>query len=182
MLTQIMLTSKRVINTIVSTIAAILLIVMTALVLYQVFTRYVLHDPASFTEELVRYFLIWTGFIGAAYAFGTRQHMALIFVRDRFCPITKKILVIAVDCLILVFALGVITVGGTQLALSAVKELSALLGISRGLVYAVAPLSGVLIALIQIVNIWEDLTGHSVVVEDPEAPDMEQFTNVDEVK
>ena len=45
---------------------------MTFLVLYQVFTRYVLNSPAAFTEELVRYSLIWTGFIVAAYAFSTR--------------------------------------------------------------------------------------------------------------
>ena len=50
-------------------IATVLLSAMTLLVLYQVFTRYVLNSPAAFTEELVRYFLIWTGFIGAAYAF-----------------------------------------------------------------------------------------------------------------
>lgn len=41
-----------------SRIATILLSVMTFLVLYQVFTRYVLNSPAAFTEELVRYSLI----------------------------------------------------------------------------------------------------------------------------
>ena len=46
-------------------IATVLLSIMTLLVLYQVFTRYILNSPAAFTEELVRYFLIWTGFIGA---------------------------------------------------------------------------------------------------------------------
>ena len=41
-------------------IATVLLSIMTLLVLYQVFTRYILNSPAAFTEELVRYFLIWT--------------------------------------------------------------------------------------------------------------------------
>lgn len=36
-------------------IATVLLSAMTLLVLYQVFTRYVLNSPAAFTEELVRY-------------------------------------------------------------------------------------------------------------------------------
>ena len=63
-----------------SRIATILLSVMTFLVLYQVFTRYVLNSPAAFTEELVRYSLIWTGFIGAAYAFSTH------FPRNRISP------------------------------------------------------------------------------------------------
>ena len=50
-------------------IATVLLSIMTLLVLYQVFTRYILNSPAAFTEELVRYFLIWTSFIGAFFYF-----------------------------------------------------------------------------------------------------------------
>ena len=124
---------KKGMNFLLSRIAAVLLSAMTLLVLYQVFTRYVLNSPAAFTEEIVRYLLIWTGFIGAAYAFSTRQHMALVLVRDRLSPNRKKVLMTAIDVLILVFALFVIIIGGTKLALSAVKEYSALLGISRGL-------------------------------------------------
>ena len=51
---------------ILSIACAILLSFMTILVLIQVFSRYVLNSPVAFTEELVRYSLIWTGFIGAA--------------------------------------------------------------------------------------------------------------------
>ncbi|MCK4758607.1 MAG: TRAP transporter small permease subunit, partial [Candidatus Aminicenantes bacterium] len=39
-------------------------------VLWQVFTRFVLRDPSSFTEELARYLLIWVGLLGASYAAG----------------------------------------------------------------------------------------------------------------
>lgn len=153
---------KKGMNFLLSRIAAVLLSAMTLLVLYQVFTRYVLNSPAAFTEEIVRYLLIWTGFIGAAYAFSTRQHMALVLVRDRLSPNRKKVLMTAIDVLILVFALFVIIIGGTKLALSAVKEYSALLGISRGLVYSMAPISGVFIILAQIINIYEDVTGNVI--------------------
>ena len=126
------------------------------------FTRYVLGSPAAFTEELVRYSLIWTGFIGAAYAFSTRQHMALILVQEKLNPSAKRILTAVIDTLVLIFALFVIVVGGIKLAMSAVHEYSALLGISRGLVYSMAPISGVFIILAQIINIYEDLTGKSI--------------------
>lgn len=153
---------KRYMNTLLSYIAALLLSVMTFLVLFQVFTRYVLNSPAAFTEELVRYFLIWTGFIGAAYAFSTRQHMSLVLLRDKLKPAKRKILMVFIDSLILVFALFVITIGGAKLAISAEKEFSALLGISRSLVYSVAPISGVFIIIAQIVNIYEDITGYEI--------------------
>lgn len=150
---------KKGMNFLLSRIAAVLLSVMTLLVLYQVFTRYVLNSPAAFTEELVRYFLIWTGFIGAAYAFSTRQHMSLVLVRDKLNPSGRRVLMTAIDVLILLFALFVITIGGVKLALSAVKVYSALLGIPRSLVYSMAPLSGVFIIVAQIINIYEDVTG-----------------------
>lgn len=156
---QVLTTMKKTINFLLSRIAAVLLSAMTLLVLYQVFTRYILNSPAAFTEELVRYFLIWTGFIGAAYAFSTREHMSLVLVRDRLSPSGKRALMTAIDILILLFALFVITIGGIKLALSAVKVYSALLGIPRSLVYSMAPISGVFIILAQIINIYEDVTG-----------------------
>ena len=102
---------KKVMIKLLAGIATILLSVMTLLVLYQVFTRYVLDSPAAFTEELVRYFLIWTGFIGAAYAFITREHMCLVLVRDNLKPQQRQILMTFLDILILVFAILVITIG-----------------------------------------------------------------------
>lgn len=150
---------KKWMTRILSGIATVLLSVMTLLVLYQVFTRYVLNSPAAFTEELVRYFLIWTGFVGAAYAFITREHMCLVLVRDSLSPKKRRILMIGIDVLILVFAVFVITIGGFKLAMSATKVFSALLGIPRSLVYAMAPVSGLFIIVAQIINICEDVTG-----------------------
>lgn len=156
---------KKVMTKLLAGIATILLSVMTLLVLYQVFTRYVLDSPAAFTEELVRYFLIWTGFIGAAYAFITREHMCLVLVRDNLKPAQRRILMIFLDVLILVFALLVITIGGFKLAVSAQREYSALLGIPRSLVYGMAPVSGLFIIMAQIINIYEDVTGITIEIE-----------------
>ena len=147
---------------ILSRIATVLLTIMTLLVLYQVFTRYVLNYPAAFTEELLKYALIWTDFIGAAYAFYTREHMALIVFRDKLNPQGRKILMSAIDILILLFALFVMTIGGVKLALSARSVYSALLGIPRSLVYAMAPISGVFIIVAQIINLYEDITGKEI--------------------
>lgn len=155
-------TVKKWMTKLLAGIATVLLSVMTLLVLYQVFTRYVLNSPAAFTEELVRYFLIWTGFIGAAYAFITREHMCLVLLRDSLKPAKRRVLMIAIDALILIFAVFVITIGGFKLAVSAEKVFSALLGIPRSLVYAMAPVSGLFIIVAQIINIYEDVTGITI--------------------
>lgn len=67
-----------------------------------------------------------------------------------------------VDLLILLFALFVITIGGFKLALSAEKVYSALLGIPRSLVYAMAPVSGLFMIAAQIINLYEDITGITI--------------------
>lgn len=145
-----------------SRIAAILLSVMTILIIYQVFTRYILNNPADFTEEIIRYMLIWTGFIGAAYGFLTREHMALTLIPDRVNPKAQKVLRVIIDLIILLVALFVIVIGGFKLVHSAQAQRSALLGIPRSLVYVVAPISGIFIILAQIINLWESWTGNVV--------------------
>lgn len=149
-------------NRLLSIACAILLSFMTVLVLIQVFSRYVLNSPVAFTEELVRYSLIWTGFVGAAYAFSTREHMCLTLFRDKFTGKSHTALLIAIDTLILLMAVFVITIGGFKLAVSASREYSALLGIPRSLVYSIAPISGLFIILAQIINLYEDVIGETI--------------------
>lgn len=164
---EIMVKVKQGMSYVLARLCTLLLVMMTLLVLWQVFSRYVLNAPSSFTEELVRYFLIWTGFIGAAYAFSTREHMALTFLRDKLPTDKIRLVTIIVDAIILIFALSILVVGGIKLAVAAKMEYSALLGIPRSLVYAMAPISGVFIIVAQIVNLYEDWTGKTLVQMEP---------------
>ena len=149
---NILVKVKNVMNKILSAASVVLL----------VFTRYVLGKPAAFTEELVKYSLMWTAFIGAAYAFFTRDHMSLTIIKDKLTGNKRKILLLVIDVLILLLAVFVFVIGGFKLAMSARAEYSALLGIPRTLVYAVSPVSGIFIVVAQIINIYEDLTGVKV--------------------
>lgn len=49
---ELLTTVKKFMIKLLAGIATVLLSAMTLLVLYQVFTRYVLNSPAAFTEEL----------------------------------------------------------------------------------------------------------------------------------
>lgn len=163
---ECMIKMKRGMSFVLSRISALFLITMTLLVLYQVFTRYILNSPSEFTEEIVRYLLVWTGFIGAAYAFNTRQHMALVFVIDKLNPNVRKYIAAAIDFVILLFALIIMVIGGLSLSMSTMGALSALLGVPRGIVYLIGPISGIFIIIGQIINIWEDITGNIIEVEE----------------
>lgn len=145
-------TVRRGLSTTLLWAAGLLLGVMTVLVMIQVTSRYALNQPTAWTEELVRYALIWTSFLAASYAFIERRHMALTFVRDRFPERARRAIALVVDVLVLAFAVLVLGVGGVMLAIGAAGDVSALLGISRGAVYAIVPISGLAIAIAQIVT------------------------------
>lgn len=57
-----------------------LLVALTAVVVAQVFARYVLQAPLSWSEELARFLLMWLSMLSAAYAFKTGAHFALRIV------------------------------------------------------------------------------------------------------
>lgn len=132
-----------------------LLVAMTLLVLFQVFTRYFLGTPAAFTEELVRYALIWVSFAAATYAFLQREHMALTIVKDRLPAGLRRGVGIGIELLVLALAVLVLGIGGAMLAWISRGDISALLGISRGLVYLIVPIAGVGIALAQVLILLE---------------------------
>ena len=117
----------------------VMLAVMTLDVLWGVFTRYVMADQASWSEELARFLLIWIGVLGAAYASGQRMHLSIDLLTN------KPVRLIA--ALIILFALAVFVIGGTQLVLLTAQlgQTSPALGLPMSLVYAVVPISGLLI-------------------------------------
>lgn len=72
-------------------------------VFYQFFTRYVLNDSASWTEEIARYLLIATVFTGAAIGVAKNNHIQVDFFY-RFIPASLgRVLSIVVDLVRVVF-------------------------------------------------------------------------------
>jgi TRAP-type C4-dicarboxylate transport system permease small subunit len=53
--------------------------VLAAVIFYQFFTRYALNDSASWTEEIARYLLIATAFVGAAVNVRKNNHVQVDF-------------------------------------------------------------------------------------------------------
>jgi TRAP-type C4-dicarboxylate transport system permease small subunit len=117
-------------------------------VLWQVFTRFALSDPSSFTEELARYLLIWIGLLGAAYASGQRMHLAIDLLPTRLRGRSRTALAVFGHLCVVTFATGVLTLGGLRLVLLtfSLGQTSAALGVPLGWVYLALPGSGILIA------------------------------------
>ena len=144
-------------NKILEVFLVILMSVLVVDVLWQVFSRYLLSSPSSFTDELAGYLLIWVGMLGAAYVAGRQEHLAIDIVLQRSRPPVKKRLSLIIHLMILFFALAVMVVGGVILMYTrfVLEVKSAALQLPLGYVYVVMPISGLIIVYYKILHIQE---------------------------
>lgn len=139
-------------------IAAMLIILMALMVLnvtWQVTSRYIFQDPSSFTDELSRYMLIWVGMLGAAYVAGKNEHLAIDIILTSLKEKLQKKVLILVGVLVMVFALTVMVIGGSNLVYITfiLGQKSAALQIPLAYVYGIIPFSGILVCYYQIFTI-----------------------------
>lgn len=137
----------------------ILMGVLVLNVLWQVTSRFVVGNPSSFTDELAGYLLIWVGLLGSAYATGQKQHLAIDLISTKLTPIKKRNLDTFINVLIVLFAFGVLIIGGINLSYLTfyLQQISSALQIPIGYVYLVIPFSGVFIiyyAISDIIISW----------------------------
>jgi TRAP-type C4-dicarboxylate transport system permease small subunit len=135
-----------------------LVVIMSAMVinvLWQVFSRYILTNPSSFTDELARYLMIWVGVLGAAYVAGKGNHVAITYFSEKMSPANLKKTQVFINMTILVFALLGMLVGGVRLVYITLvlEQLSPALKIPLGVVYSVIPISGILIIFYKILDL-----------------------------
>jgi TRAP-type transport system small permease protein len=93
-------------------LAVALFWVLGLIVFYQFFTRYVLNDSAAWTEEIARYFLIGTVFVGAAVGVRKNNHIQVDFFYRILPKAPMRVLATLVDVVrIAFFAAGVVLTG-----------------------------------------------------------------------
>ena len=85
-------------------VISFLLAGMVLNVVWQVFTRFVLKSPSSFTEELARYSMIWLGLLGAAYCSGRKTHLALDLLTANLQGKRKRLSDLFIQSCLILFA------------------------------------------------------------------------------
>ena len=130
---------------------------------WQIFTRWILGNPSTFTDELLRYVLIIAGFIGSAYCFYRDEHLALTLITDKAKGPFKLCLDIFIEICILFFVVYVFIFGGFKLANTA-TNVSSVMHIPMKSLYMVEPICGILIVLARIlkyVNLYTEKKGEN---------------------
>lgn len=128
--------------------------IMVAAVVWQVFTRFVINSPSTFTDELSRYLMQWVGILGGAYVYALKRHLAIEILVTKLSIKHQYVLAIIINSIVLIFAFVVLIYGGTNVVQTTLKfnQVSPSLvffgsNLPMGYVYLSAPISGLIIAI-----------------------------------
>lgn len=151
---------RKAMNAVVSTICIVLFAVMVVVGTYQIITRFVFNNPSTISEELLTYTFAWMAIFSSAYVFGKRDHMRMTFIADKLPKEQRKILEIVIELLIIAFAVIVLIYGGFTIMGLTMTQKTASLGVMMGVIYAVVPICGILIAIYGVLNVIDLCAGY----------------------
>jgi TRAP-type C4-dicarboxylate transport system permease small subunit len=153
------LETKSKLDRFISTMLVVLMALMVINVTWPVVSRYVFQDPSSFTDELARYMLIWLGMLGSAYVAGKKEHLAIDILLTSLSSINQMKLMVFIDACVLVFALTIMLIGGSNLVYITfiLGQKSAALQIPLAYVYGIIPFSGLLVIYYQLVAMSQSI-------------------------
>lgn len=127
-------------------IAACLLVAVILMNLAQVFFRYVLVDPISWTEETMRYSTTWMVMLAAAPAFLHREHMEISLFDRVDSPLVRRVVnlimyaCVAGFCVLLIWQ-------GFPAAIDNMRQVSPAVRIPMTIPYLAVPVGAVLILI-----------------------------------
>lgn len=146
----------QVLNKVIETLLVIIFALLVIDVVWQVVSRYIVGQSSSFTEEFARFSLIWLTVLGAAYINGSKEgHLSMDFLLSKLPEAKKAKRQKIIQILMAVFALIIMVLGGGNLVYVTLSlgQISSALQIPLGFVYAIVPISGIMIIFFSIYNI-----------------------------
>ena len=118
-------------------------------VVWQIFSRFVLNHPSSWTEEFATFLLMWVGLLGAAVAVNRTAHLGVDFLVMKLPSRFKIAVELIVYLLVGAFAVMVMIIGGIELVQTTLvtNQTSPALNWKMGYVYLCLPISGFFITV-----------------------------------
>lgn len=137
-------------------IAFVIFWVLAGIVFLQFFTRYVLNDSLSWTEEIARYGLMWVVFIGGAMVTRRNTHIAVELLANVMKPgPLRQVLLAAVDLIKLAF-LGLLAwLSVTIIERMGIQRMT-VFDLPMSYVYAGVSFGCFLMLIRQAINVWRN--------------------------
>ena len=142
--------------------SAIGLLLMTFIVGWQVFGRFVLNSSPSWSEQAALTLMIWFVFLAGAAGVREGFHIRIIAVENALPKRRRKSLRMFSNAVVGLCGLAMLWWGG-ELVVRTWSHVIPSLGLPRGVAYAGIPIAGALIALFSIERMLDDPEDHAPV-------------------
>lgn len=142
----------------VEAVCSLLLVIIATLMSVQVFTRYVLHHPLTWSDEIVSLAFTWLCFLGAVVALKYRGHIGLTFVIELLPPAPRRVWIALLGSIVSAF-LCVLAYAGVHMTALVHSQMSTALEVPMSIFYAALPVSAALMIYHEIVHVvatWKE--------------------------
>jgi TRAP-type C4-dicarboxylate transport system permease small subunit len=136
----------------------IMLSALTIIVVVGIAARYVFLVSIPWTEEISRYLMIWTSFLGLGVAYRKRELIAVKLLTDLLPKKMFRIALFVSDILCSIF-LVVVVYYGVKLCVQNSDQVSAAARIPTSIVYAAIPVGGVIYLFFSLESILDFFKG-----------------------
>ena len=135
-------------------LSAAAVVVMTAIIPYGVFMRYLVHSPQSWPEPLAVLLMIVFTFIGGAGVYRAQVHIRINALLDLVAPRVRAKMLLVSDMLMVLACLFMLGYGAILVRTTWAQSIAEFPGLSVGLTYLPIPVSGFLTLLFVIEYLW----------------------------
>jgi TRAP-type C4-dicarboxylate transport system permease small subunit len=123
-------------------IASVSLVLISAIIPYSVYTRYVVNRAASWPEPMAILLTIVLTFFGAAVCYRDSIHMRVMFFTGLLPVVAQRALVIVSECLVAIVSLFMANYGYGLCVATWYSSIDAFPALSVGLTYLPIPIGG----------------------------------------
>ncbi len=137
----------KIIDRIEDVFISISIMIATLLVVVNVLLR-TMGSGLTWSEELIRYFLIWVTFVGMSVCARNSEHMSIEFIPQMLKGVANKIVMAIIYVIALVFSIMLIWYSFQLVKFSLqTNQVTSGLSLPFYIIYAIIPLSGVLLVI-----------------------------------
>lgn len=158
-------TLKTILDRTLAAACVVLFALLVLTVVWQVFSRQVIGNPSTWSEEAARYIFVWLGFFAAALVFSERGHIAVDFVVRKLPVLVQRGIAVLVQAAIIAFAVIGLIWGGWRASQGAWNTNLTALPTQIGVMYLVMPITGVLITVYALYHVVAVIRGDEAPVE-----------------
>lgn len=125
-------------------LAGVSLVLISAIIPYSVYTRYVINRAASWPEPMAILLTIVLTFFGAAVCYRDSVHMRVMFFTGLMPALVQRLCLVLSECLVAIVSLFMVVYGYGLCAATWYSSIDAFPSLSVGVTYLPIPIGGVI--------------------------------------